>query len=74
MFTNNEINKMANNELKPKSTSTNLNLSNLIEINSAIKTKESKNKKKALNQHNIFLIKNKLITDITHAIQLVCSF
>jgi hypothetical protein len=43
------------------------------EKNSKTERKEN-SKKKLLTQHNIFIIKNKLVNDLTHAIQLVKYF
>ena len=46
-------------------------MSNLIDENVTRKGGKDNSKKKQLTQHNIFMIKNKLVNDITHAIQLV---
>jgi hypothetical protein len=49
-----------------------LNMSNLIETYNISKTSKESSKKKKLTQHNVFMIKNQFVNNITHSIQLVC--
>jgi len=49
-----------------------LNMSNSIETyNVSKKSKNESSKKKKLTQHNVFMIKNQFVNNITHSVQLV---